>query len=77
MGSLIKSKKIKILLFLFIFLILVLGVMNSCLLAKNSTYRKHNRELIIENDSILSININLKEEIKNFKRSAYSPKNGD
>jgi hypothetical protein len=77
MGSLIKSKKTIILLYLFIILVLVLGVMNSCLLVNNNSYRKHNRELIIENDSILSLNINLKEEIKNYKRSAYTLKSGD
>jgi hypothetical protein len=63
-----------VVLFLFILLILTLGIMNSCLLVTNHSYRRQNRELIIQNDSILSINIKLKEDLKFFRQAAFTQK---
>ena len=75
MAGMVKSKKLVFLLYLFIFLILVLGILSSCLYISNSSYQQENRSLIIQNDSILSININLNEELKNYKQTDIAQKN--
>jgi hypothetical protein len=51
------------LIYIFIFLIIVLGVMSGCLYNHNRNYRQENRDLIIKNDSIISVNIELKDAL--------------
>jgi cell division protein FtsL len=50
-------------LFLLLLVIAVLMVINSLLYQQNRTYKTANRELIIKNDSILSVNLELNHVI--------------
>ena len=50
--------------------ILVLLGINGCLYQKNKDYQRQNRQLIIQNDSLLSINIELSEALQNNKTAA-------
>ena len=60
------------LLAMFIALVLVTTV-GSCLYNENKYYKKANRELIIQNDSIISVNIELKSAVNgNLKRTVQS-----
>jgi hypothetical protein len=52
-------------------LIMSLIIVNGCLYKSNRTYRQENRNLIIQNDSVLSINIELNEQLNNYKRAAF------
>ena len=74
MAEMVKNRKLIVLLYIFIILIIILGVMNSCLYIHNNSFQKENRELIIKNDSILSININLNEELQKYRQGNYSRK---
>lgn len=69
-----KASKIKItlLLWLFILLIIVLGAMSSCLYVSNAAYRQQNRDLIIQNDSVISVNIGLTRELEYYKRTSLA-----
>lgn len=49
----------------------ILIVINGCLYKTNKVYRRENRDLIIQNDSVLSINIELNEELNNYKRAVF------
>lgn len=42
---------------------------------RNEKYRENNRELLLQNDSIMSINIELKEQLKEYKQAEYSIRN--
>ena len=52
-------------------LIMTLMIVNGCLYKSNKAYRQENRTLIIQNDSVLSINIELNEQLNNYKRAAF------
>lgn len=60
-------------------LVIVLGlvVLNVSLYSRNKAYQQANRQLIIQNDSILSINIELNEVLnsnqKQIKASSKKP----
>lgn len=58
-----------ILVFLLCVILVLLGI-NGCLYQKNKVYRRENRQLIIQNDSLLSINIELNEALQNNKTAA-------
>lgn len=45
--------------------ILTLIILNGCLLKQNISYRVINRELILQNDSLIAVNIHLNKEIEN------------
>ena len=68
MGDKVGKIKITLLFWLFILLLIVLGAMSSCLYVSNSFYRRQNRELIIQNDSVISANIGLAKELDYYKR---------
>lgn len=59
----IRMKASSSILFLLLFVIAVLVIMNSLLYRQNRTYKTENRELIIKNDSILSVNLELNHVI--------------
>lgn len=61
------SKNISI---FFIGIILALTIISVCLLFENRSYQKQNRQLVIQNDSILSVNIELR---KYLQKEATSP----
>lgn len=44
--------------------ILILIILNGCLLKQNLSYKTKNRELILQNDSLISVNIHLSKEIE-------------
>jgi preprotein translocase subunit SecG len=72
MSGMVKNKRTVILLYLFIMITLTLGVMNGYLYKENKSIRTQNRALIIQNDSILSINLNLKEELRRHKFADFA-----
>lgn len=45
-------------------IILLLAVISGCLFQQNRKYAAENRRLIIQNDSIMSVNIELKQFLK-------------
>jgi hypothetical protein len=53
-----------VLIFMLCIILVLLGI-NGCLYQKNKGYRRENRQLIIQNDSLLSINIELNEALQN------------
>lgn len=55
--------------------ILILVVISGCLYVQKKNFQKDNRELIIKNDSIMSVNIELMNQLQgNSSTSEYSPK---
>jgi hypothetical protein len=55
-----------VLVFMLCIILVLLGI-NGCLYQKNKAYSRENRQLIIQNDSLLSINIELNEALQNNK----------
>lgn len=54
---------------LILFLLMVISItMNGLLYQQNRTYRHHNRELILQNDSILSVNLELVNQATKGRR---------
>ena len=47
-----------------IFVIMGLLALSGCLFKQSTTYRLHNRELILENDSLISVTIELRKELE-------------
>jgi hypothetical protein len=45
-------------------IIVILAIVSGCLYHQNKKYESQNRKLIIQNDSIQSVNIELKHSIK-------------
>ena len=52
------------LLFILVIALVVLTTVGSCLYTENRNYKEANRELIIQNDSIISANIRLQAALK-------------
>lgn len=50
-------------------IILTLSLVSGCLYHQNEVYRYENRQLILQNDSVLSVNI----ELKNLLNKKISP----
>jgi hypothetical protein len=50
-------------------IILTLSMISGCLFQQNRKYEMQNRDLIIQNDSIMSVNI----ELKNFLKRENAP----
>lgn len=52
-----------------LFLLMVISItMNGFLYQQNRSYRHHNRELILQNDSILSVNLELVNQADKARR---------
>lgn len=49
---------------LLVFVITALLAFSGCLFKQSVTYQLQNRELILENDSLISVNIELKRELQ-------------
>lgn len=59
--------------------LVLLTTVGSCLYSENRYYKKANRELIIQNDSIISVNIELKSAVNRnlqseSKKTSFKPK---
>lgn len=64
------SRKGSILLLVLVLAIVMLTTAGSYLYSQNRYYKKANRELIIQNDSIISVNIKLKSAVNGNLKSA-------
>lgn len=49
---------------LLVFVIMALLALSGCLFKQSVSYQVKNRELILENDSLISVNIELKRELQ-------------
>lgn len=65
-------------------IIMLLIIVCGCLYKQNRTYRQENRRLIIENDSIMSVNIELSNKVKKHQdahlpvyKVVYKARRGD
>jgi hypothetical protein len=65
-------QKIKTLIITLVAVIAILLLISFRQFQRNEQYREHNRELLLQNDSIISINIELKDELKEYKQIPYS-----
>ena len=66
------------LLLLLVTALVLLTTVGSCLYSENRHYKKANRELIIQNDSIISVNIELKSAVNGnlkseSKKTSFKP----
>jgi hypothetical protein len=66
-------------LLLMVIMLVLLTTVGSCLYSENRYYKKANRELIIQNDSIISVNIELKSAVdgtlkNDSKKTSFKPK---
>ena len=55
-----------------LFAVLLLLVLNAYLLHTNNQYRQQNRTLILQNDSILSVNLELKQGQQSAQSTALT-----
>jgi hypothetical protein len=61
--------KLNISLFLVCFVMGLLAL-SGCLFKQSTSYRLKNRELILQNDSLISVNIELKQELEKVQKVA-------
>ena len=50
-------------------IIIILFTVSSWLLSQNNAYARKNRELVLQNDSILSVNLDLINELDKVKKA--------
>jgi len=51
--------------------IMGLLALSGCLFKQSTSYRQQNRELILENDSLISVNIELKKELEQAQGATW------
>ena len=57
---------------LLVFFVMGLLALSGCLFKQGISYRLKNRELILENDSLISVNIELKRELQKVQGDSLS-----
>ncbi len=68
-----KSKAVSF--FLPVLIICILLFLNGSLYVRNNYYKKENRALLLQNDSIISVNIELKEIINKITNGDFKTAN--
>jgi hypothetical protein len=57
---------------LLLFFCIVVSITCGWLAKQNIVYKSENRTLLLQNDSLLSLNLGLKNELKKYKKEDYS-----
>lgn len=57
---------------LLVFFSIIVSVACGYLAKQNNSYRTENRSLLLQNDSLLSINLGLINELRKYKKDSYS-----
>lgn len=57
---------------LLICFVMGLLALSGCLFKQSTSYKLRNRELILQNDSLISVNIELKQELEKVQRDSLT-----